>query len=191
MRRGGKTARARPVVTLALAALLLLNAGCLLAVCGAAAGGAAAAGYVYYKGLLSRDYPSNLGDSLAAVRTSLVELQFPVLKEKASTGETVVTTRTTDGTRVHIWLETVPSRIPVEGALTRISVRVGFTGDEVVSARILDQVSRHLVPPAMLPGPAPAPTAALPPAPPQTREPALAGPAAVAKPIVIPAAAKP
>jgi hypothetical protein len=182
MRRGRKSARARRFLTLAAAGLLLLNAGCLLAVAGAAAGGAAAAGYVYYKGLLYRDYPANRSDALAAVHTSLAELQFPLVKEKVGSSDTVVTTRSGDGTGVHIWLETVPSRIPVEGSLTRISVRVGFSGDEAVSARILDQVSRHLVPPGLLPGAAPG---VLPAPPAETKAPPLAGAATVAAPVVI------
>ncbi len=140
---------------LLVALAALVNGGCLLAVAGVAAG-AGAAGYVYYNGLLYRDYHANLGDALAAVRSSLIELQFPITEEQTDTGSAFVRTRTQDGHTVRIWLDVVPSPIPAEGAMTRIGIRVGFSGDEAVSARILDQVNRHLVPPSMLPVPAPA-----------------------------------
>jgi hypothetical protein len=135
---------------LALAALV--NTGCLLAVAGLAGAGAAA-GYVYYNGLLYRDYHANLADTLAAVRSALVELQFPIREEKTDTGSAFIKTHTSDGTTVRIYLDVVPSPIPAEGAITRVGIRVGIAGDEVVSAGILNQVNRHLVPPTMLPSP--------------------------------------
>jgi hypothetical protein len=135
--------------------MVLLNAGCVVAAVGAGAAGAAVAGYAYCNGLLYRDYPATIADSMAAVRTSLMELQFPIVKEKSDTGTAYFQTRTGDGHTVRLYLDIVPSPIPAEGALTRIGVRVGFSGDEVISARILDQVSRHLVAPGMAPGAAP------------------------------------
>ncbi|HZY84211.1 MAG TPA: DUF3568 family protein [Gemmataceae bacterium] len=151
--------RVRRLAYLGLAALLLVNAGCLVVAAGAAVGGAAAAGYAYYNGCLYRDYPASLGDSLAAVRTALVELQFPILKEETDTGTAVVLTRTADGSKVRIHLDVVPSRIPVEASATRVSVRVGALGDEAVSVRLLDQVSAHLVPGAGAPRLTPQPAA--------------------------------
>jgi hypothetical protein len=160
--------KVRWLVWPAFGLLALINAGCLLAVCGAAAGGAAATGYLYYNGLLYRDYNANIADSLAAVRTSLQELQFPIVEEKSDTGTAYVKTRTGDGHTVRIYIDIVPSPIPAEGALTRVGIRVGFSGDEPVSARILDQVSSHLVaravPPAV-PAPGPPLSASQPPGP--------------------------
>jgi hypothetical protein len=135
---------------LLLALVALINTGCLLAVAGVAGAGAAA-GYIYYNGLLYRDYHANLSDGMAAVRSSLIELQFPITEEKTDTSSAFIKTTTNDGHAVRIYLDQVPSPIPAEGTMTRIGVRVGLTGDEAVSARILDQVSRHLVPPALLP----------------------------------------
>ena len=154
----GGQGRVRRLAYLGLAALLLVNAGCLVVAASAAVGGAAAAaGYAYYNGCLYRDYPASLGDSLAAVRTALVELQFPILKEETDTGSAVVLTRTADGSKVRIHLDLVPSRIPVEVSATRISVRVGALGDEAVSVRLLDQVNAHLVPAAGAPRLSPQP----------------------------------
>jgi Protein of unknown function (DUF3568) len=158
---------AQRIAWLVLAALLLVNSGCLLAVAGVAAGGAAAAGYVYYHGALSRDYPCNLGDGMAAVRTSLSNLHFPIEGESTGANEAEVTTHTNDGTTIRVHIDVVPPRIPVEAPMTRIAVRVGYTGDEAVSRRVLDEVGRHLVPQASL----------APPQPLQTRPPPLAPPA--------------
>jgi hypothetical protein len=142
---------------LVLALVALVNGGCLLAAAGAAgAGAAAAAGYLYYNGNYYRDYHSNSADTLAAVRTSLAELQFPIREQQSDTGSATIKTRTNDGHTVHISLDMVPSPIPIEGTLTRVSVHVGYSGDEVVSARILDQVSRHLVPGTLPTAPPPA-----------------------------------
>ncbi|MFO0928178.1 MAG: DUF3568 family protein [Gemmataceae bacterium] len=139
-----KALRTLSLGLLGLAALL--QAGCLAAAVGTAVGASAAAGYVYFNGLLYRDYHANLGDTLSAVRTSLMELEFPVIKEKTDTGTAYFQTQTGDGHSVRIYLDVVPSAIPAEGVNTRVSIRVGFSGDEGVSARILDQIGRHLVP---------------------------------------------
>lgn len=141
----------RKVGWIVLILAVLAQTGCAtIAILGAAAG-AGAAGYAYYNGLLFRDYTANLGDTISAVRTSLTELQFPILEEKPDTGSAYFRTKTGDGHTVRVYLDTVPSSIPIEGAVTRVSIRVGFSGDEPVSARILDQVSRHLVSPAAIP----------------------------------------
>jgi hypothetical protein len=176
----GRSIRRRLAWTV-LAALLLVNCGCLVAAAGAAAGGAAAVGYLYYKdqSALYRDYPASLEDSAAAVRTALHELQFPPLPEEKSTNELVIYTRSADGNKVRIRLEVLPHPIPVERPSTRISVGVGLTGDDAVSARILDQVSRHLVP-AGAPGASPGATLG-PPSVPETAPPPLAPPVAPAR----------
>jgi hypothetical protein len=80
--------------------------------------------------------------------------------------------QTGDGTAVTVSLETRPGRIPVEGPLTRVNVRVGLWGDRAVSERLLAQVQARL-------GGAPQ-VAPLPPAPgaplPQTAPPPLGAP---------------
>jgi hypothetical protein len=45
---------------------------------------------------------------------------------------------------VTVYLDLVGGALPVDGVATRISIRVGFTGDDAVSKRILDQVGSHL-----------------------------------------------
>ena len=179
---------ARRAGMLVLLALALGSAGCLAAAVGAAAAGGAAAGYIYYKGALYRDYPAGLADSQSAVRAALADLQLPLVGEEVGTDQVEVTSRTGDGSTITVYLDLLPTRIPAEGPVTRISVRVGLTGDQDVSARVLDQVSARLTAP-----PAPAATTRLTPvpappspvvpasAPPQTPPPPLADPAPEAK----------
>jgi hypothetical protein len=161
---------------LGLAGLALLNGGCLAAAAAGAAGGGAAALYAYERGRIYREYPAALTDASAAVRTSLSELQFPSATEKSDGGEVTFVTKTSDGAKVHVYLESITSRIPGDGPATRITVRVGAFGDDAVSARILDQISIHLVvPPASqaVASPPPVPRPA-PPHPPETGPPPLA-----------------
>ncbi len=164
------------LVLLGVAGAALLNGGCLAAAAVGAAGGGAAALYAYERGRLYRDYPAALTDAAAAVRTSLAELQFPPGTEKNKDGEFTFETKAADGATVRVYLEALTSRVPAEGPVTRIYVRVGAFGDDAVSARVLDQVSMHLVvPPAAQASAAPPPVARpSPPRPPETSAPPLA-----------------
>jgi hypothetical protein len=168
------------VMWVILAALAASQSGCLAAAAGCAAG--AGAGFAYYKGKLDRDYAANRDDVWVALHTSLGELQMPVVKEQREADEDSIETRTADGDKVKIYMEVHKSAIPAEGDISRVSVRVATWGDAVVSARILDQVDRHLVPGVPVPGqpiqpvsatgvpPPPRPSAA----PPQSAPPPLA-----------------
>jgi hypothetical protein len=142
-----------------VAVLAIIQGGCLLAIAGVCAGGAAT-GYLYYKGRICRDYPANLPDVGNAVHAALADLHFPILSEDFKDGKAFLLTRTANGKKVRIYLDCLSSPIPAEGLLTRVSIRVACFGDEGVSMRILDQISRHLAPapvivPAPQPGPAP------------------------------------
>jgi Protein of unknown function (DUF3568) len=164
------------LVLLGIAGLALLNGGCLAAAAAGAAGGGAAALYAYQRGRIYRDYPAALTDATAAVRTSLAELQFAPGSEKGDGGEFTFETKAADGAKVHVFLEAQTSRVSSDGPVTRITVRVGAFGDDAVSARVLDQVSIHLVVPpasqsASAAPPVPRPT---PPHPPETAPPPLA-----------------
>jgi hypothetical protein len=188
-----KRKRVSQLLYTGVAAAVLLQSGCLLVAAGAAAGGAAA-GYAYYNGRLYRDYPAGMGDTLVAVRGALTDLQFPLVSEESG-AEPFLVTRTTDGSKIRIYLDSVASRVPAEGTVTRVSVRVATFGDEAVSARILDQVARRLaaqgiavvVPPGPAPIPGPPPPGAIQPtwapgAPPETPAPPLAAPQPPAEP---------
>jgi hypothetical protein len=140
--------KALRLIPLALAGLALANSGCLMVAAGVAAGGAAAGGYAYYKGRVSREYVANLDDAWNACHLALADLGMPVGTEDRSGGSATIDSRTADGAAVHITFDLENSRIPAEGNVTRVGVRVGtFSfGDQVVSERILDQIGAHLVP---------------------------------------------
>jgi hypothetical protein len=136
------------LIPLALAVLALANSGCLMVAAGVAAGGAAAGGYAYYKGKVSREYVANLDDAWNACHMALADLGMPVSSEDRSGTSGSLESRTADGAPVHIGFTLENSRIPAQGSVTQVGVRVGtFSfGDQVVSERILDQIGTHLVP---------------------------------------------
>jgi hypothetical protein len=168
--------------------LALAQTGCLVVAAGVA-GGAAATGYVYYKGRLCRDYLADLNQTLNAVRATLLEMQFPIIAEESKNGTSYLASRTSDGSTMRIYVEPVPSRIPAEGTLTRVSIRVGAFGDEALSTRFLDQVGAHLTGPMLL-RPAPAPPAVPPPEPAAARVPAETPAPPLAAPVPLAAKGK-
>jgi hypothetical protein len=167
------------IVYLLLATLALANGGCLGLVIGGAVGGAAAGYALYQRGEWYRDYPATLNDAALAVTTALGELQLPVVNEKRDDNDIIIDSRTADDVKIHIHLTLVPSRIPADGAITHISIRVGALGDEGLSTRVHEQISLHLVAPVQMrtpPTPTPVPTTSgsLPLAPLETKQPPLA-----------------
>lgn len=183
MRRRGWEIGWRQGVSLAVAALALVNGGCLLAAAGAAAGGAA--GYAYCKGKVCDQYPASFDDTWAATHTALQELGMPVEGEERSAAGGTVHTRTADGERVRVTVD-AENGASAAGPSTRVGVRVATFGDYDVSERIHSQIGAHLVasvPPGGAPPGTAAPAASLgpirpvpppPPGPPQTPPPPLA-----------------
>jgi hypothetical protein len=129
---------------LVLVVLTLANSGCLLAVAGAAGG--AAVGYAYYMGKLCETFGASFDDTWAATRTALAELAMPIVKEERKASEGFIESRTADGECVRIHLQAETSKIPAEGQITRVCVRVATFGDHPVSDRVLNQVGVHLAP---------------------------------------------
>jgi hypothetical protein len=164
----------RWISTFLLASLLAVASGCAAAIVGACAG-AGTLGYLYYNGVLYRDYPASLAVTAQGVKAALRQLEFPITGEKSDTGTATITTRTADGHNVSIYMNVIPSAIPAEGALTRVGIRVGFAGDDVVSAKILDEITRQIAPSSpVASAPPPGPPAAPAVKPPETTPPPLA-----------------
>jgi hypothetical protein len=149
--------RSPQAIHLALLLFALVNSGCLLATAGVAGG--AIAGYAYCKGKVCETYAASFADTWTAAHTALAELGMPILKEERKVSEASIESRTADGERVRIYLQSETSKIPAEGQITWVCVRVATFGDHPVSHRVMDQVGVHLAP-APLPG-SPAPTATL------------------------------
>lgn len=150
-----RSAHAAHLVVLVVA---LANSGCLLATAGIAGG--AAVGYAYCKGKVCETYNASCDDSWAATHTALAELGMPIIKEERKTSEGFIESRTADGERVRIYVQAEASKIPAEGQITWVCVRVATFGDHTVSDRVLDQVGLHLAPAPLAGAPTPAPTPA-------------------------------
>jgi hypothetical protein len=164
---------------LVAAGLVLANTGCLAVALGTvAAGGTAAAAYAYANGKYYRDYPTKLPDTQEATHTALKELGFPIDHEEPGANKDYIESKTGDGEQIKVYVESIPSRVPAEGGVIRVGVRVGAFGDQAVSARILDQISLHLVAPVQTrpdgPAPPPPPPKRLQPLPYETPPPPLA-----------------
>jgi Protein of unknown function (DUF3568) len=163
MTRPGWCLSYRTVLALLLAAAGLASSGCLIIAAGAAGG--AAVTYAYCKGKVCGQYYAALGDCWAATHTALLDLGMPIEKEDRGGSTAFIVTRTADGERVRIYLDSLPSQIPAEAEMTRICVRVATFGDYSVSERIMDQIGRHLAPPQTAPPPALGAVPATPPPP--------------------------
>lgn len=181
--------RVRPAYVL-LAVLALANSGCLLVAAGAAGGTAVC--YAYLKGKVCLTYNATPDDTWAAMRTALTDLGLPIFEAEYDGVHGKLESRTTDGDAIKIHLDTIPSRIPAEGLLSRVCVRVATFGDQQVSACILDQIGAHLAPPSLsvVTGPPPladVPPPALPaPAPPEGTAPETPPPPALLPPEPVP-----
>lgn len=138
-----------------VALVALVQAGCL-AVAAGVAGGAIAA-QAYADGQLSMTVNASTDDTVAAVQTALADLGMPVeQQQREGLGSATITSRTADGEKVKICLKTTLSRIPAEGPLTTVSVRVATFGDRPVSGRLLEQINAHLVSPGTITASTPA-----------------------------------
>jgi hypothetical protein len=146
MARDWKTWRKRAAL-LGVAMALIASNGCLFLAASAVVGGAAGAGYVYYKGKVSRPYNANMNDVWAAAHTALAELGMKVESEGRDSLTAEVHTRLADGDKVRLYFDVKESRIPAEGPLTVVAVRVGNLGDEAASVRVLNQIDLHLAHP--------------------------------------------
>ncbi|MCI0458698.1 MAG: DUF3568 domain-containing protein [Gemmataceae bacterium] len=136
--------RAVKVPGLVLAFLALANSGCLAVAVGTAAAGGAV-GYAYWRGNVWQEYPAGFEPAWTAAQAALLDLGLPLTGvERESTSEGTLKSQTGDGTSVTITLETRPGRIPAEGPVTRVNVRVGLWGDPAVSERLLAQVQARL-----------------------------------------------
>lgn len=147
---------------LALGLMSLASSGCLLAVAGVAGG--AAAGYAYHRGKVGQEFQAGFPDTWAATHAALVELGMPIVSEEKQADTGFIESRTAENDRVRIYLDSHTSKIPAEGTLTRVGIRVATFGDQPVSDRILYQIGAHLTPtPGGVPVSAPSPQSGEPP----------------------------
>src|SRR5262245_4997578 len=184
-----KAVRIVGLVAVALASAA--SSGCLAVALGTAAAAGGAAGYVYLRGNVWQEYPTDFTTTWVAAHAALLDLGLPVTGVKRDTEtEGTLTGQTGSGEEVSVSLETRASKAPADGPITRVMVRVGLLGDRTLSERLLDRVHARLgQPPQVIPGaPVPAEGSAPQPNPvqvvpagaafPQTPPPPLAAPGA-------------
>lgn len=134
----------RRFLFLFVAALGLVNGGCLAVAAGCAAGGAA--GYAYYQGRVAREYLADRDQVWTATNAALADLNMPTISSERNADSSVIESRSRDGEKVSILLDSQPPQSPGNPPLTRVSVRVGVFGDHEPSKRLLEQIAFHLVP---------------------------------------------
>jgi len=130
-----------------LAACALANCGCLLVAAGTAAG--AATGIAYVNGKISATYFAYPRDVWMATRQGLTELGMPLLKESFDGIKGSVESRMDDGDKVFITLECLSPPGTVDGALTRLSIRIASFGDRNGSELIFQRIGSHVPSPTL------------------------------------------
>ena len=121
-------------LTVAVCVLAVMCAGCgvLLVGTGAALGAGAV---LYYEGRLQQSVDASLDDTYAATVAGLKELGLPVILGES---KEQVESQYRDDTHVWIGLKSLGKQ------QTRVTVRVGLTGDEERATTIMNAIRRNL-----------------------------------------------
>jgi hypothetical protein len=145
------------LVTSLFAVVALANCGCLLVAAGTAAG--ALAGAAYLNATVSATYFAYPNDVWMATRQGLTELGMPLRKESFDGFNGSLESTTPDGDRVCINLACMTPPGFVDGAMTKLSVRISSFGDRHASERIFRTIGSHIPAPTLPPisGPQAAP----------------------------------
>lgn len=123
------------------ASILLIAAlplsGCVVLALGAAAT-AAAGGAVYVKGQLKETVDGTVVEVHRAARTALNETGVRITTDLQDDFTAQLEGTMADGTRVWIDIERVTA------STTRLSIRVGYMGDQARSSELLERIKRSL-----------------------------------------------
>jgi len=115
---------------LMLATLLLWTSGCLLLL----GAGAGVGGTVFYMGKLEDEVNGSVPKVHRATVAGLKKLDMPIITEKGDQLSGKVESVTADNQRVWIYIDSLaPSR-------SKVSIRVGYLGNEARSRRILQAI---------------------------------------------------
>lgn len=122
-----------------LAVLLVMSplawtSGCLAVAAGAAGAGAVA----WVRGELEAQVPHSFEDVDAAANRAVQQLGFAKVNESKSAIDAEIIARTGQDKKIVIRLDRTADRI------TRVRIRVGLVGDEVLSRTILDKINANL-----------------------------------------------
>ncbi|MBN1403515.1 MAG: DUF3568 family protein [Opitutales bacterium] len=132
-----KKSAVRPIFfTIALAlAVPTAFSGCVVLAAAAAAGGTVA----YVQGSLNSTLPSPIEDVQKAVKRALRnDLKFSLISAKEDAVSAEYNARTARDEKIVVILE------KVSDGVTKISIRVGYFGDESLSNQILDSIKTRV-----------------------------------------------
>lgn len=114
--------------------LVLLSTGCAALVVG---GAAAVGSYTYVAGQLERTYNANLDATYQATLAGCEALGLPLQDKQMQLSKASV--KVIDGDR-EVWI----SLAAQSSTTTKVSIRVGYLGDELASRRIHDAIQARL-----------------------------------------------
>jgi Protein of unknown function (DUF3568) len=118
-----------------LGLLAALSSGCVALFFGAAGG---AAGTVYVMGKLTEELTYDVPAVHGAALNAMKKLGLTLSEDRADTLSAHMESEFAD--RAHVWIDLES----VGESRTRVTIRVGFTGDEVRSRKILDTIKQSL-----------------------------------------------
>jgi hypothetical protein len=127
----------RALTTLLLAGSLACNSGCWLFVVGAAAG-AAAVTVAYVDGTLTATYGYNYDQVVAAATSAISQLEFAQPEMQKDALSTTYTTHNAKGDRISIAVTRIGDND------TKVVIRVGAFGDQMMSEAINDKIKSNL-----------------------------------------------
>lgn len=119
------------------AMLAVFSSGCLALFVGATGG---AAGAVYVMGKLTEELSYDVPAVHEAALTAMKELGLTLSEDRADTLSAHMESEFAD--RAHVWIDLDS----MGEARTRVTIRVGLTGDEVRSRKILETIKQSLPP---------------------------------------------
>ena len=111
--------------------------GCVALVVGAAGG---AAGAIYVMGKLTEELSYDVPAVHGAALTAMKELGLALSEDRADTLSAHMESEFAD--RAHVWIDLES----MKESRTRVAIRVGLTGDEVRSRKILETIRQSLPP---------------------------------------------
>lgn len=126
----------KKIVFLFFASLLLVNMSGCIALLAGAAGGAGTAGWL--SGKLTQEVNASFEKTIMATTSALDSLKLDITKKTTKEEVAQVMSEYNDGRT--IWIDI----FPVSETVSSISVRVGMTGDEEASRKILDKIEQFL-----------------------------------------------
>jgi hypothetical protein len=115
--------------------LVASSAGCAALVVGAAGG---AAGAVYVMGKLTEEVNYDVPAVHEAAVAGVKDLQLTLSEDRADKLSAHLESEFAD--RAHVWIDLES----IADSRTRMTIRVGLTGDEIRSRKILETTKQHL-----------------------------------------------